>query len=115
MALFGLLKGQVTYKDLHAWMQYQENNEIFKKLFEKDKINGAIRTDFILSAEIIVIALGTVKEQSFLIQSLVVASIAFFITIFVYGLVAGIVKLDDVGLHLIKEKAQTARKLIISQ
>lgn len=38
MALFGLLKGQVTYKDLHAWMQYQEDNELFKKLFEKDKI-----------------------------------------------------------------------------
>jgi hypothetical protein len=39
MTLFGLLKGYVTYKDLHAWMQYQENNEIFKKLFEKEKVN----------------------------------------------------------------------------
>jgi len=76
--------------------------------FEKDKISGAIRTDFILSAEIIVIALGTVKGQSFLLQALVVSGIAFFITIVVYGLVAGIVKLDDAGLHLLKTKAKTA-------
>ena len=85
-----------------------QNPEVDMVEFEKDKISGAIRTDFILSAEIIVIALGTVKDQSFLIQSLVVASIAIFITIVVYGLVAGIVKLDDAGLHLIKEKAQSA-------
>ncbi len=44
MALFGLLKGQVTYKDLHAWMQYQEDNELFKKLFEKDKIKVPSRS-----------------------------------------------------------------------
>lgn len=84
-----------------------QNPEVDMVEFEKDKIQGAIRTDFILSAEIIVIALGTVKDQSILIQSLVVAGIAFFITIFVYGLVAGIVRLDDVGFYLIKEKAQT--------
>jgi len=39
MALFGLLKGNVTFKDIHAWMQYQEENEIFKKLFQKEKVN----------------------------------------------------------------------------
>ncbi len=85
-----------------------QNPEVDMVEFEKDKISGAIRTDFILSAEIIVIALGTVKEQSFLIQALVVSGIAFFITIVVYGLVAGIVKLDDAGLHLIKTRAKTA-------
>jgi len=76
--------------------------------FEKEKIKGAIRTDFILSAEIIVIALGTVKNAPFLTQVLVVSSIAIIITMGVYGLVAGIVKLDDAGLHLIKEKAASA-------
>ena len=85
-----------------------QNPEVDMVEFEKDKITGAIRTDFILSAEIIVIALGTVKEQSFLIQALVVSGIAFFITIVVYGLVAGIVKLDDAGLHLLKTKGKTA-------
>ena len=73
--------------------------------FEKKKINGAIRTYFILSAEIIVIALGTVKDASFAVQVGVVAAIAVLVTIVVYGLVAGIVKLDDVGLYLIKDKA----------
>ncbi|MDV5170410.1 DUF808 domain-containing protein [Photobacterium rosenbergii] len=68
--------------------------------FEKKKIQGAIRTDFILSAEIIVIALGTVQESAMLTQVLVVSVIALFMTIGVYGLVAGIVKLDDLGLYL---------------
>jgi uncharacterized protein len=73
---------------------------------EKDKIKGAIRTDFILSAEIIVIALGTVTSALFLKQVFVVSLIAIGVTIFVYGLVAGIVKLDDVGLHLLLKKGQ---------
>jgi hypothetical protein len=67
---------------------------------EKGKIKGAIRTDFILSAEIIVIALGTVAAQRFGIQVAVLVGIALLMTVGVYGLVAGIVKLDDVGLHL---------------
>lgn len=70
---------------------------------EKEKIKGAIRTDFILSAEIIVIVLGTVQSEPFLNQVLVVSSLALFITIGVYGLVAGIVKLDDAGLYLIRK------------
>jgi predicted DNA repair protein MutK len=73
--------------------------------FEKEKIQGAIRTDFVLSAEIIVIALGTVKEAAFSSQVSVVAGIALIMTIGVYGLVALIVKLDDMGLHLIKDSA----------
>ena len=67
---------------------------------ERDKINGAIRTDFILSAEIIVIALGTVADAPFLQQVMVITSIAVVMTVGVYGLVAGIVKLDDAGLSL---------------
>lgn len=74
---------------------------------EKDKIKGAIRTDFVLSAEIIVIALGTVKESAFMTQVAVVSTIALVMTIGVYGLVAGIVKLDDAGLALIKAKAES--------
>lgn len=67
--------------------------------FEKEKVAGAVRTDFILSAEIIVIALGTVAAEPFLEQVLVLTVVAVAMTIGVYGLVAGIVKLDDVGLH----------------
>ncbi|MFA0239076.1 MULTISPECIES: DUF808 domain-containing protein [Vibrio] len=67
---------------------------------EKRKVSGAIRTDFILSAEIIVIALGTVTGTSILTQILVVSLIAVVMTIGVYGLVAGIVKLDDLGFYL---------------
>lgn len=68
--------------------------------YEKKKIKGAIRTDFILSAEIIVIALGTVAAATFLQQVLVLIGIALLMTMGVYGLVAGIVKLDDLGLYL---------------
>jgi hypothetical protein len=68
--------------------------------FERDKIKGAIRTDFILSAEIIAITLGTVAAAPFLSQLTVLSGIALIMTVGVYGLVAGIVKLDDGGLHL---------------
>ncbi len=74
--------------------------------FEKAKIKGAIKTDFILSAEIIVIALGTVKDAEFITQVAVVVSIAALMTIGVYTLVAGIVKLDDAGMLLLKNKAK---------
>ncbi|MCL4108310.1 UNVERIFIED_CONTAM: hypothetical protein GTU68_065338 [Idotea baltica] len=107
---------KISHKYLHPEVDEEhkktleaiQNPEIDLVEFEKDKISGAIRTDFILSAEIIVIALGTVADKPFITQALVVAGIAFFITIAVYGLVAGIVRLDDVGLRLIAEKAQTA-------
>lgn len=71
--------------------------------FEQEKIKGAIRTDFILSAEIVVIALGTVQEAAFGIQVAVVSGLALAITFGVYGLVAGIVKLDDLGLYLLRK------------
>lgn len=68
--------------------------------FEKDKIKGAVRTDFILSAEIVVISLGTMATASLTQQALVLSVIALVMTVGVYGLVAGIVKLDDAGLYL---------------
>jgi predicted DNA repair protein MutK len=67
---------------------------------EKSKVKGAIRTDFILSAEIIAITLGTVQGSTFLTQVVVMVGVAIAMTIGVYGLVAGIVKLDDLGLWL---------------
>ncbi|MCR5883109.1 DUF808 domain-containing protein [Rhizobacter sp. J219] len=76
---------------------------------EKDKIKGAIRTDFILSAEIIAITLGTVATNSLLIQSAVLSGIAIIMTVGVYGLVAGIVKLDDLGLYLTRKANAAAR------
>ena len=70
---------------------------------EKDKIKGAVRTDFILSAEIIAITLGTVASSPFVTQVAVLSGIAVVMTIGVYGLVAGIVKLDDLGLYLSRQ------------
>ena len=75
---------------------------------EQDKIKGAVRTDFILSAEIIVIALGTVAEREFAVQVGVLAGVAALMTVGVYGLVAGIVKLDDAGLHLSRKSGAAA-------
>ncbi|MGA7954177.1 MAG: DUF808 domain-containing protein [Gloeobacterales cyanobacterium] len=72
--------------------------------YEKDKIEGAIRTDFVLSAEIIAITLGTVATASFGVQVAVLSGIGIIMTAGVYGIVAGIVKLDDAGLYLSKRK-----------
>ncbi|WP_210244176.1 DUF808 domain-containing protein [Arenimonas fontis] len=74
--------------------------------FERDKIRGAIRTDFILSAEIIVISLGTVAGKSFSVQVGTLVAIALLMTVGVYGLVAGIVKMDDAGLSLSRHPGQ---------
>jgi hypothetical protein len=76
---------------------------------EQDKIKGAIRTDFILSAEIIVISLGTVSTMPFLQQVAVLVLIAVIMTVGVYGLVAGIVKIDDAGLYLTKKSSSAAQ------
>jgi predicted DNA repair protein MutK len=76
---------------------------------EKDKIKGAIRTDFILSAEIIAITLGTVQSSPLLTQFLVLVGIAALMTFGVYGLVAGIVKIDDMGLYLIRRPSAVAQ------
>jgi predicted DNA repair protein MutK len=79
--------------------------------FEKDKIKGAIRTDFILSAEIIAITLGIVADAQLMQQVIVLSGIAIVMTIGVYGLVAGIVKLDDLGLWLTQKPGQMARRI----
>ena len=76
---------------------------------EQDKIKGAIRTDFVLSAEIIVIALGTVASQPFGTQLAVLTGISLIMTVGVYGLVAGIVKMDDAGLYLHQRPNPLAR------
>ncbi len=69
--------------------------------YEKQKVKGAVRTDFILSAEIVVIALGTMMAQSLTMQAIGLSVVAVLVTAGVYGLVAIIVKLDDAGLWLI--------------
>jgi len=81
------------------------------RTIEKEKIAGAIRTDFILSAEIIVIALGVVNEQgaTFVAQVAALAAVAVAMTVGVYGIVAGIVKIDDAGLYLSRKDSGAAR------
>ena len=71
--------------------------------FEKDKVKGAIRTDFILSAEIVVISLGTVAAATFSTKVMVLCVIAILMTVGVYGFVAMIVKIDDLGLYLTQQ------------
>jgi uncharacterized protein len=78
---------------------------------EREKIKGAVRTDFILSAEIIVITLGTVANSDFMTRVTVMVGIALLMTVGVYGLVAGIVKLDDFGLYLSRRASAAARAL----
>ncbi|WP_417545377.1 DUF808 domain-containing protein [Marinobacter sp.] len=81
------------------------------KVLEKRKIKGAIRTDFILSAEIIAITLGVVAAASIGIQFAVLSVVAVAVTVVVYGLVAGIVKLDDVGLYLSQKDSALAQRV----
>lgn len=72
---------------------------------EKDKIKGAVRTDFILSAEIVVISLGTIAAATLTTQIMVLSTIAILMTVGVYGLVAMIVKIDDLGFYLIEQQS----------
>ena len=83
-------------------------------VFEKKKVAGAIKTDFVLSCEIVVLVLGIVQSQPFLIRLAVISIVAVMMTIGVYGLVAVIVKLDDMGLFLIK-KHRTSFGLTLGQ
>jgi predicted DNA repair protein MutK len=101
---------KLAHKFLHAKAENSEHHQALTKAlsdpsvdiasYEQDKIKGAIRTDFVLSAEIVVITLGTLVGVNFTQQVMVLAGIAIIMTIGVYGLVAGIVKLDDAGLFL---------------
>ncbi|VXC98952.1 Inner membrane protein YedI [Pseudomonas sp. 9AZ] len=92
-------------------LQAVADPEVDMLAFEKDKIKGAIRTDFILSAEIIAITLGTVALASFGKQVAVLSGIALLMTVGVYGLVAGIVKLDDAGLYLNQRGGRLQRSI----
>ena len=85
--------------------------EVDMVAFERDKIVGAVRTDFVLSAEIIVIALGTVASEPLLLQLGVLSVVAVLMTVGVYGFVAAIVKLDDAGFYLIERPSAPARAL----
>lgn len=78
---------------------------------EKEKIKGAIRTDFVLSAEIVAIALGEVATKSFGVRVAVLSAIGVLMTIGVYGLVACIVKLDDLGLYLSKKESKGSQSM----
>lgn len=87
------------------------NESVDLAAFEADKIKGAIRTDFVLSAEIIVIALGTVAGQAFSTQVAVLAGIGVIMTVGVYGIVAAIVKMDDIGAWLLQKDSGAAQSL----
>ncbi len=86
------------------------NPEVDLVALEKDKIKGAIRTDFVLSAEIIAITLGTVANVDFTTRVAVLVAIALIMTVGVYGLVAAIVKIDDAGLYLSRKPNAGAQK-----
>ncbi|WP_272660261.1 DUF808 domain-containing protein, partial [Providencia sp. PROV112] len=107
---------KITHKLLHSNVkdtvsqnQLQLSEEQLKE-FESKKIKGAIRTDFVLSAEIIAITLGIVSTTTFINQVAVLSIIAIVMTIGVYGLVAGIVKLDDLGFYLQKKTSSLLKK-----
>ena len=107
---------KLAHKFLHSKAEDQAHHqklltavaspEVDLVAFEKEKIKGAVRTDFVLSAEIIVITLGTVAAASFGQQVAVLVGIAIIMTVGVYGFVAGIVKLDDGGLYLSKKSGE---------
>ncbi len=106
---------KIAHRYLHAEEDKEARKERLKAIadaktdmvaFEKKRIRGAIRTDAILSAEIIVIVLGTVQEVDLLTRIVVLSVVAALITIGVYGLVAGIVKLDDLGQHLLDKPGE---------
>ncbi len=88
----------------------KEHKEDKKTLSEEEKIKSAILTDFILSIEIIVIALGTVMDEPFMMQVLAVSSVALLATVGVYGIVALLVRMDDVGFYLIQNSKDGSLK-----
>jgi uncharacterized protein len=112
---------KLAHKFLHAKHEQEQHHadltqavadgQVDLVAFERDKIKGAIRTDFILSAEIVVIALGTVATASFATRVSVLVLLSLLMTVGVYGLVAGIVKLDDLGQHLTARASRTSSGL----
>jgi predicted DNA repair protein MutK len=111
---------KLAHKWLHKAEDEARHREITQALvdpsvdlvqLERDKIKGAIRTDFILSAEIIVITLGTIAQASFTERLAVLVGISLIMTVGVYGFVAGIVKLDDAGLNLSRRRSAAAQAI----
>jgi predicted DNA repair protein MutK len=95
----------------HHLEQTETPQEQFGPEHEGPMVAGAIRTDFILSAEIMVIALNEVADEAFVSRALILLVVAIAITILVYGVVALIVKMDDVGLHLMERSSTSARRI----
>ncbi|OGR97362.1 MAG: hypothetical protein A2V88_06975 [Elusimicrobia bacterium RBG_16_66_12] len=116
---------KVAHKLLHAKTEDAAERERMLKAvadptvdlvaLERDKIKGAVRTDFILSAEIVAISLGAVREAPLATRFAALAAVGLIVTVGVYGLVAGIVKLDDAGLYLSRKRgaARAAGRLIL--
>ena len=102
-----LHRGEAAQHD-EALMRAAGDASVDLVAFERDKIRGAVRTDFILSAEIITITLGAVAAASWTTQLTVLVAVALLMTVGVYGVVAGIVKLDDLGLYLVRRAESTA-------
>ena len=98
-----------AHREAHA--QALADEKVDMAAYERDKVKGAIRTDFILSAEIIVIALGTVATAPLQQQLAVLVAVAIAMTVGVYGFVAGIVKMDDVGLWLSRKPGVAAQSV----
>jgi uncharacterized protein len=109
--LHPLLHRQAQHEHDVALTQAAADEQVDMVAFEREKIQGAVRTDFILSAEIVVITLGTVAQAPLTQQVLVVSGVALVMTVGVYGLVAAIVKMDDAGLHL-SQRSNGAAQLV---
>ena len=101
-------KREKTLEAVEAKVEELKHGEVD----EKAKVKGAVRTDFVLSAEIIVITLGVVASRPFATQALVLSAIALIMTVGVYGLVACIVKLDDLGLYLSRKGMALGRAIL---
>ncbi len=105
---------KILEKFFHKKNEHSEHKidlqDIDLQQFEKDKVKGAVRTDFVLSAEIIVITLGTVAATSLVNQVIVLAIISLVMTVGVYGFVACIVKLDDLG-FILREKKRPIKQI----
>ncbi|WP_144637792.1 DUF808 domain-containing protein [Bordetella genomosp. 13] len=109
---------KILHKFLHAKddghaarVQALQDPNVDIVAFEKSKVKGAVRTDFILSAEIIAIALGAVAGATLATQALVLSGVALLVTVGVYGLVAGIVRLDDWGLALSRRTSAVGKAI----
>ncbi len=95
----------------HETAEEAEDAALDPKDLENQKVAGAIRTDLILSAEIMAIALADVSDQPLAIQAAALAVVGLLITIGVYGVVGLIVKMDDIGLHMAERKARLTRAI----